>query len=145
MTDKPTLNELLCIMLIHISKNVHHHSQAKGVWDLADKEETARRPRKMQDMMKGAFKEGMKDDMMKGVKRSMIVLLLAVVCWIVFVTAHSFLWSTSFTFYQNLVITCDALLIAMVIGLLIIYRISGLGEMIKKFKSPADETTQDKD
>lgn len=99
----------------------------------------------MKDMMKGVFKEGMKDDVMKGLKRSIMVLLLVLIGCIVFVSLHSFLWSTSFTFYQNLVITFDALLVAMVIGLVLVYKISGLGEMIKKFKGMADKFTKDED
>jgi len=99
----------------------------------------------MKDMMKGAFKEGMMDEMMKGLKRTMMVLLLAVVGWIVFVSLHSFLWSTSFTFYQNIIITFDALLVASVIALLIIYKVSGLGEIMKKFKGMAGKFADDKE
>ena len=74
-----------------------------------------------------------------------MVLLLAVVGWIVFVSLHSFLWSTSFTFYQNIIITFDALLVASVIALLIIYKVSGLGEMMKKFKGMAGKFADDKE
>jgi hypothetical protein len=112
---------------------------------LENKEEKNKRPRKMQDMMKGAFKEGMMDEMMKGLKRSIMVLLLAVIGWIVFVSLHSFLWSTGFTFYQNIIITFDALLVALVIALLIIYKVSGLGEMMKKFKGMAGKFANDEE
>jgi hypothetical protein len=44
-----------------------------------------------------------------------------------------------------LFITFDALLIAMVIGLVLIYKISGLGEMIKKFKGMTDKFAKDED
>jgi hypothetical protein len=112
---------------------------------LENKEEEKKRPRKMQDMMKGVFKEGMKDDVMKGLKRSMMVVFLVIVAWIVFISIHSFSWSTSFTFYQNLVITFDSLLVAGAIGLGIVYKISGLDEMMKKFKGMADKFTKDED
>jgi hypothetical protein len=46
---------------------------------LENKEEGINRPRMMRDMMKGVFKEGMKDDVMKGVKRSIMVLIIVVV------------------------------------------------------------------
>jgi hypothetical protein len=115
------------------------------LWDLENKEEKTEQPRKMKTMMKGFFKEGMKDDVMKRLKRSIIVLLLVLIGYIVFISLHSFVWSTNFTFYQNLVITFDALLIAMVIGLVLIYKISGLGEMIKKFKGMTDKFTKDED
>jgi len=99
----------------------------------------------MKTMMKGFLKEGMKDDLMKRLKRSIIVLLLVLIGYIVSISLYSFLWSTSFTFYQNLVITFDALLIAMIIGLVLIYKISGLGEMIKKFKGMTAKFTKDED
>ena len=97
----------------------------------------------MQDMMKGMFKEGMKDDVTKGLKSSMMALIIVIVGWIVFISIHSFLWSTSFTFYQNLVITFDSLLVATAIGLGLIYKISGLGEMMKKFKGMTNKFTKD--
>ena len=40
---------------------------------MKNKETENKRPRKMQDMMKGVFKEGMKDDVMKGLKRSLVL------------------------------------------------------------------------
>jgi hypothetical protein len=46
------------------------------LWDLENKEEKTERPRKMKTMMKGVFKEEMKDDVMKNLKRSIMVLLL---------------------------------------------------------------------
>jgi hypothetical protein len=99
--------------------------------------------RKMQDMMKGVFREGMKDDVMKGLKRFMMALLIVIIGWIIFISIHSFFWSTSFTFYQNLVITFDSILVAAVIGICLIYKISGLGKMMKNFKGMADNFTQD--
>ena len=81
--------------------------------------------------------------MTKSLKSSLKVLFIVIVGWIVFISLHSFLWSTSFTFYQNLVITFDSLLVAAAIGLGLVYKISGLGEMMKKFKGMADKFTQD--
>ena len=115
----------------------------KGVWGFGEQRRKTERPRKMQDMMKGMFKEGMKDDVTKGLKRSIMVFFIVIVGWIFFISLHSFLWSTSFTFYQNLVITFDSLLVAAIIGLGLIYKISGLGEMMKKFKGMADKFTKD--
>ena len=112
---------------------------------MKNKETENKRPRKMRDMMKGVFKEGMKDDVMKGLKRSLVVVILVIIGWIVFISIHSFFWSTSFSFYQNLVITFDSLLVAGAIGLGIVYKISGLGEMMKNFKSMADKFTKDDD
>lgn len=112
---------------------------------MENKEEKNREPRKMQDVMKGVFKEGMKDDVMKGLKRSGMALIIVVVCWVVFISLHSFFWSTSFTFYQNLVITFDSLLVATFIGIGLIYKISGLGKMMKNFKGMAEKFTKDTD
>jgi hypothetical protein len=99
----------------------------------------------MKDMMQGMFQEGMKDDVMKGIKHSLIVIVLITVGWIMFISIYSFLWSTSFTFYQNIVITFDSLLLATIIGLAVIYKISGLGEMMKNFKGLANKFTKDED
>ena len=110
---------------------------------MENEEEKTNRPRKMQDMMKGVFKEGMKDDVMKGLKRSLMALLIVIVGWLIFISIHSFFWSTSFTFYQNLVITFDSLLVAVVIGIGLIYKISGLGKMMKNFKGMAEKFTKD--
>ena len=112
---------------------------------MEDKETENKRPRKMKDMMKGVFKEGIKDDVVNGLKRSIMVVFLVIVAWIVFISIHSFFWSTSFTFYQNLVITFDSLLVASAIGLGLVYKISGLGEMMKKFKGMADKFTKNDD
>jgi hypothetical protein len=72
-----------------------------------------------------------------------MVLFIVIIGWIFFISLHSFLWSTSFTFYQNLVITFDSLLIAAVVGLGLVYKISGLGEMMKNFKDMAGKFTKD--
>jgi hypothetical protein len=84
----------------------------------------------------------MKEDATKGIKRSFAVLFGVAFGWIIFVSVHSFLWSTSYTFYQNLVITFDALIIAVLVGAGLIYKVSGVGNMSKKFSKITDKFTK---
>jgi len=93
-------------------------------------------------MMKGFFTDGMREGLMKGIKRSLTVLILVGIGWIVFVSVYAFLWSTNYTFYQNLVVTFDALVVALVIGLALIYKVSGIGDIMKKFSGMAEKFTQ---
>ncbi|UCC57948.1 MAG: hypothetical protein JSW14_06195 [Candidatus Bathyarchaeum sp.] len=94
---------------------------------------------RMKKMMKEFFTDNMKkdfedikDDATKGLKRSFAVLFIVAFGWIIFVSLHCFLWSTSYTFYQNLVITFDSLIVAVLIGISLIYKVSGLGNISKK-------------
>lgn len=103
----------------------------------------------MKKMMEGFFTEdmknefkGMKDEASKGLKRSFAVLFGVSFGWIVFVSLHSFLWSTSYTFYQNIVITFDALIIAIIIGMALIYKVSGVGKMMKKFSGITEKLSK---
>jgi hypothetical protein len=121
-----------------------------------DKEETKKdvnddAPR-MKKMMKGFFNDdmkkdfkGMKDDATKGLKRSGGVLVAVAFGWIIFISLHSFLWSTSYTFYQNLVITFDSLIVAVLVGVGLIYKVSGLGDISKKFSKMTDKFTKNDD
>lgn len=86
------------------------------------------------DDIKDELKD-VKDELTKGVKRAFAVLLIVAVGWIIFVSLHSFLWSTSYTFYQNIVITFDSIIIAIVIGIALIYKVSGMGKITKKLSS----------
>jgi hypothetical protein len=104
---------------------------------------------RMKKMMQGFFTDdmkedfkGMKEDATKGIKRSFAVLFGVAFGWIIFVSVHSFLWSTSYTFYQNLVITFDALIIAVLVGAGLIYKVSGVGNMSKKFSKITDKFTK---
>ena len=104
---------------------------------------------KMKDMMKNILTddvkkdfEGIKDDATKGLKRSFIALFIVAFGWIIFVSLHSFLWSTSFTFFQNLVITFDSLIVAVLIGIGLIYKVSGLGNLTKKFTKLTERFTK---
>lgn len=103
---------------------------------------------KMKNMMKGFFTddmkkdfEGIKEDATKGLKRSLAVLFIVAFGWIIFISLHSFLWSTSYTFFQNLVITFDSLVVAVVIGIGLIYKVSGIGNITKKFSKLTERFT----
>ncbi len=96
----------------------------------------------MPEMMKGFFTEDIKNEFKdmkyqasKGFKRSFATLFAVAFGWIIFISLHSFLWSTSYTFYQNLVITFDSLIIAIIVGVALIYKVSGIGKMSKKFSN----------
>lgn len=102
--------------------------------------------RGMPDMMKEFFTEDMKkefkdmkDEVSKGFKRSFAALFAVAFAWVVFISLHSFLWSTSYTFYQNLVITFDSILLAIIIGIALVYKVSGIGKMTKKFSTLAEK------
>jgi hypothetical protein len=104
---------------------------------------------RMKKMMQGFFNDdmkkdfkGMKEDATKGLKRSGAVLVAVAFGWIVFISLHSFLWSTSYTFYQNLVITFDSLIVAVLVGIGLIYKVSGLGNMSKKFSKMTEKFTK---
>jgi hypothetical protein len=62
--------------------------------------------------------------------------------WIVFISLHSFLWSTSYTFYQNLVITFDSLIIAVIIGLGLVYKVSGLANISRHTRTLISKLTE---
>ena len=107
---------------------------------------------RMRKMMKGFFTDdmkkdfkGMKEDLSKGLKRSMAVLVVVAFGWIVFISTYSLLWSTGFTFYQNLVITFDSLIVAVLVGVGVIYKVSGLGKMSKKFSKMTEKFTKKDD
>lgn len=120
---------------------------------MEDKEETKKDvsddgPR-MKKMMQGFFTDdmkkdftGMKDDATKGLKRSGGVLVAVSFGWILFISLHSFLWSTSYTFYQNLVITFDSLIVAVLVALGLVYKVSGLSNISKKFSKMTDKFTK---
>jgi hypothetical protein len=118
-----------------------------------DKEETKKDANddgpRMKKMMQGFFTDdmkkdfkGMKDDATKGFKRSGAVLVIVAFSWIIFISVHSFLWSTSYTFYQNLVITFDSLIVAVLVAMGLIYKVSGLGNMSKKFSKMTEKFTK---
>ena len=92
------------------------------------------------DDMKNDFK-GMKDDATKGLKRSGAVLAIVAFGWIIFVSVHSFLWSASYTFYQNLVITFDSLVVAVLVAIGLVYKVSGLGKISEKFSKMTEKLT----
>lgn len=107
---------------------------------------------KMKNMMKGFFTddmkkdfEGMKEDATKGLKRSFAVLGIVAFGWIIFVSLHSFLWSTSYTFYQNIVITFDSLIVAVLMGIGLIYKVSGLANIIKKLSKLTERFTRNEE
>ena len=93
-------------------------------------------------MMKGLLTDDMKEELRKGIKRSLAVLILNGIGLLIFVSAYAFYWSTNCTFYQNLVVTFDALVIALVIGLALIYKVSGIGDIMKKFSGVAEKFTE---
>ena len=118
---------------------------------MGEKKENDNVPR-MDKMMKGFFTEemkndfkGMKDEATKGIKRSFGTLIGVAFAWIIFVSLHSFLWSTSYTFYQNLVITFDSLIVAILIGIGLIYKVSGIGNISKKFSKFTERFTKNND
>jgi hypothetical protein len=76
----------------------------------------------------------LRNDATKGFYRSLAVLVAVPFGWIVFLSIHCFLWSTGFTFYQNLVITFDSLIIAVIVALGLIYKVSGLGSISKRIR-----------
>ncbi len=80
--------------------------------------------------MKKDFNE-IKKDATRGFYRSFAALAAVAFGWIVFITLHCFLWSTSFTFYQNVVITFDSI-VAVLIALGLVYEVSGLRKVYKK-------------
>lgn len=104
---------------------------------------------RMKKMMQGFFTDdmkkdftGMKKDATKGLKRSGAVLGAVAFGWVIFISLHSFLWSTSYTFYQNLVITFDSLIVALLAALGLVYKVSGLGNISKKFSEITNKFTK---
>jgi len=104
---------------------------------------------RMRKMMKGFFTKDvtkdfkdMKDSLTKGLKRGIAVLVIVAFGWIIFVSLHSFLWSTSYTFYQNLVITFDSLIVAVLVAVGLIYKVSGLEKISKKLSKMTDKFTK---
>lgn len=84
---------------------------------------------------------GLRNDATKGLYRSFVVLFAVPFGWIVFLSIHCFLWSTGFTFYQNLVITFDSLIIAVIVALGLIYKVSGLGNISKRIRALISKLT----
>lgn len=75
-----------------------------------------------------------KKDTTKTLYRTLAVLLIVPFLWLVFLSVYCFLWSTSFTFYQNLVITFDSIVIALMLTVGLAYAVSvgGLRKVYKK-------------
>lgn len=90
--------------------------------------------------MKENFNE-IKNDATKGLYRIFAVLVIVTFGWIVFISLHCFLWSTGFTFYQNLVITFDSLVIAVFFALGLVYKVSGLGNVCKNTRTLISKLT----
>jgi hypothetical protein len=65
--------------------------------------------------------------------------------WILFISVFAFLYSTSYTFFQNLIVTFDSLIVATLIGLALIYKMSGIGNIMEKFQGIKDNSTQKED
>ena len=82
-----------------------------------------------------------RNDATTGLYRSFAVLVAVPFGWIVFLSIHCFLWSTGFTFYQNLVITFDSLIIAVIVALGLIYKVSGLGSISKRIRALISKLT----
>ena len=104
---------------------------------------------RMKKMMKGFFTsdmkenfKGMKEDATKGLKRTLAVLAIVTFGWIIFISMHSFLWSNSYTFYQNLVITFDSIVVAVLVAVGLIYKVSGLGKISEKFSKMTEKFTK---
>ena len=83
-----------------------------------------------------------RNDATKGLYRSFAVLVAVPFGWIVFLSIHCFFWSTDFTFYQNLVITFDSLIIAVIVALGLIYKVSGLGNISKRIRALFSKLTE---
>jgi hypothetical protein len=83
----------------------------------------------------------LRNDATKGFYRSLAVLVAVPFGWIVFLSIHCFLWSTGFTFYQNLVITFDSLIIAVSVAFGLIYKVSGLGSISKRIRALISKLT----
>jgi hypothetical protein len=83
-----------------------------------------------------------RNDATKGLYRSFGVLVAVPFGWIVFLSMHCFLWSTGFTFYQNLVITFDSLIIAIIVALGLVYKVSGLGNISKRTRALISKLTE---
>jgi hypothetical protein len=81
-------------------------------------------------------------DATKGLYRSFAVLVAVPFGWIVFLSMHCFLWSRGFTFYQNLVITFDSLIIAIIVALGLVYKVSGLGDISKRIRALISKLTE---
>lgn len=104
---------------------------------------------RLKKILNGFFTEDMKkdfndikDDATKGLYRSFAVLFIVAFGWIVFLSLHCFFWSTSYTFYQNLVITFDSLIIAVLIALGLVYKVSGLGNIYKNTRALISKLTK---
>ena len=72
-----------------------------------------------------------KNDTTISLVRIFAVLVTVPFGWTVFISLHCFLWSTSYTFYQNLVITFDSLVITVIIGLGSAYKVSRVANISK--------------
>ncbi len=97
----------------------------------------------------GFVTEDMKEDYNKLKKnatralyRTLAVLIIVPFGWIVFLTLHCFLWSANFTFYQNLVITFDSIIITVFIAVGLIYGVSGLRKVYKNARGLISKLTQ---
>lgn len=83
-----------------------------------------------------------KNDATKRLYRVFAVLAIVAFGWIVFISLHCFLWSTDFTFYQNLVITFDSLIIALIFALGLVYKASGLGNVYNNTRALISKLTK---
>jgi hypothetical protein len=83
-----------------------------------------------------------KNDATIGLVRIFVVLATVPFGWIIFISLHCFLWSTSYTFYQNLVITFDSLIIAVIIGLGLVYKVSGLANISRHTRTLISKLTE---
>ncbi|MEJ2281428.1 MAG: hypothetical protein P8X97_05910 [Candidatus Bathyarchaeota archaeon] len=81
-------------------------------------------------------------DATKGLYRSFAVLVAVPFGWIIFLSIHCFFWSTAFTFYQNLVITFDSLIIAVIVALGLIYKVSGIWNISKRIRALISKLTE---
>ncbi len=91
--------------------------------------------------LKKDFNE-IKKDATRGFYRSFAALAAVAFGWIVFITLHCFLWSTGFTFYHNLVITFDSIVIAVLFAVGLVYQVSGLRKVYKKARGLISRLTE---
>ncbi len=90
--------------------------------------------------MKEEFNQ-IKKDATKAFYRTLAVLVLVPFGWLIFISLYCFVWSTSFTFYQNLVITFDSIVIALFVAVGLVYEASGLRRVYKKARGLMSKMT----
>ncbi len=91
--------------------------------------------------MKKDFNE-IKKDATRGFYRAFAALGAVAFRWIVFITLYCFLWSTGFTFYQNLVITFDSIIVAVLVAVGLVCEVSGLRKVYKKARGLISRLTE---